>query len=153
MEKIQSGKIYPRVAMRPSHAPRTPPKTYEDGGNRKRKREPSLTPGGWSQSEQTDSPLGGEGRSQRLRGRRRGKGRGAPAPQPCPPRGALGLDKQSWREKVQGVEEPIERWKDPEGHPLREQPLREPQRANGANVTNASLDLESGGRCSLATRW
>ena len=35
--------------MRPSQAPRTPPKTYKDGGNRKRKREPSLTPGGSKQ--------------------------------------------------------------------------------------------------------
>ena len=42
----------PRVAMRPSAAPRTPPKSYkEQGGNRKRKREPSLTPGGSKQPE------------------------------------------------------------------------------------------------------
>ena len=36
----------PRVAMRSSACPRTPPKSYkEQGGNRKRKREHSLTPG------------------------------------------------------------------------------------------------------------
>ena len=71
-------RVDPRAAMRPSQAPRTPPKTYKDGGNRKRKREPSLTPGGSKQPEarakvSKQTPLrGGEGRSRRLKGRRRG---------------------------------------------------------------------------------
>ena len=58
----------PRVAMRPSQAPRTPPKSYKDGGNRKRKREPSLTPGGSKQPEaraKTSKQMGRFWRSQK----------------------------------------------------------------------------------------
>ena len=68
----------PRAAMRSSATPRTPPKSYkEQGGNRKRKREHSLTPGSKQpearakMSKQTP-PRGGEGRSRRLADRRRG---------------------------------------------------------------------------------
>ena len=57
--KVNPGqpRIDPRAAMRPSAAPRTPPKTFrkEEGASRKRKRENSRTPGS---SEQPNPPAG-----------------------------------------------------------------------------------------------
>ena len=80
----------PRVAMRPSHAPRTPPKSYKDGGNRKRKREPSLTPGGSKQPEaraktSKQTPLRG-GKGARGGSRVVGGGRGGGHQHPNPAR-------------------------------------------------------------------
>ena len=81
----------PRVAMRPSTAPRTPPKSYkEQGGNRKRKREPSLTPGGSTQPEaraktSKQTPLRG-GKGARGGSRVVGGGRGGGHQHPNPAR-------------------------------------------------------------------
>ena len=87
--KVNPGqpRIDPRAAMRPSAAPRTPPKTFrkEEGASTKRKRENSRTPGS---SEQPNPPPWGEGSLRRLTGSRKRKGRGASALHSCPPRGA-----------------------------------------------------------------
>ena len=81
----------PRVAMRPSVTPCTPPKSYkEQGGNRKRKREPSLTPGGSKQPEaraktSKQNPLRG-GKGARGGSRVVGGGRGGGHQHPNPAR-------------------------------------------------------------------
>ena len=84
-------RVDPRVAMRSSAAPRTPPKSYkEQGGNRKRKREPSLTPGGSKQPEaraktSKQTPLRG-GKGARGGSRVAGGGRGGGHQHPNPAR-------------------------------------------------------------------
>ena len=101
-------RVDPRDAMRPSDLPRSPPKTYKDGGKaKKRKRDPSHQPRSSEHSSEqraaeaeVGTPSIWRGANRGLRGVRMGRGGGRQLPPPYPPRGAFGLDQQSRREKV-----------------------------------------------------
>ena len=91
--RITPGKprVDPRDAMRPSDLPRTPPKTYKDGGKaKKRKRDPSHQPRSSEHSSEhraAEAEVGNHsiwrGANRGLRGVRMGRGGGRQLPPPA----------------------------------------------------------------------
>ena len=83
-------RVDPRAAMRPSQAPRTPPKTYKDGGKaKKRKRDPSHQSRSSEHSSEhrtAEAEVGNHsiwrGANRGLRGVRMGRGGGRQLPPP-----------------------------------------------------------------------